>query len=65
MTGTIIHIPTGKLMHEEKERAYTERRAQSEKSVLDITTPDGRSIFSIRKLVDENDESGSSDQEAA
>lgn len=64
MTGTLIHIPTGRLIHEDKDVACVEKK-QSEKAVLDITTPNGRSIFSIRKLVDDMSDGGSSEREAA
>ena len=57
MTGTIIHMPTGRLINENEDTDRLVKKLLSEQSVLDITAPDGRSIFSIRKLVDEgNDE---------
>ena len=65
MSGTIIHMPTGRLINENEDPAWMEKNLKAEKTVLDIFAPDGRNIFSIRKLVEETDRQGDPDQRAA
>lgn len=65
MTGTVIHIPTGRLIHEIEGAACEEIKAKSEKSVLDIVAPDGRRIFTIRKLIENVDNQDVREQVAA
>jgi hypothetical protein len=62
MTGPILHIPTGRLIHENEGNACEEVSTKNEKSVLDVVAPDGRSIFSIRKLIGEVNSSDTREQ---
>ena len=66
MTGTIIHIPTGRLIHENEGSAGDDVKTRSEKPhVLNIVAPDGRSIFSIQKLIEEMENHDGPEQVAA
>lgn len=52
MAESIIHIPTGRLMRMSRP-VDAEPGRRKERPVFDITTPSGRMVLSIRKLIDD------------
>jgi hypothetical protein len=62
MTGIVIDIATGRVIHDTELDERREQAAKECKPVLKVSAPDGRTVFSIERLLDEskcNERSGS------
>lgn len=49
MAGVVIDISTGKVIERLNEEVDQKRSSSSERSVLEISAPDGRKVFSINR----------------
>lgn len=65
MTGIVIDIATGREIHDSELSERREQAAKTCKPVLEISAPDGRTVFSIGRLLDESKRNESSESFAA
>lgn len=65
MTGVVIDIGTGREIHDSELSEHREGGSMPYKPVMEISAPDGRTVFSIRRLLGDSKDNESSKSIAA
>lgn len=65
MTGIVIDIDTGKEIHDIGLSERQDQFTKHSKSILEISTPDGRTVFSIGRLFEDSKHNENTESMAA